>query len=68
MKLLLLFVFFSGVVLVIINELLAARDCSPEYRYLPRDLDDYLREAPFPSQEYAPLFRDNEVSRTTTAA
>jgi hypothetical protein len=39
-----MFVFFTGVTLVIANELL--NRCPPrvEYKYLPRELDLYLRE------------------------
>lgn len=39
-----MFVFFAGVVLVVANELLNRSPPRVEYRYLPRDLDLYLRE------------------------
>lgn len=63
MKLLLLFAFFAGVVLLVVNELLAMRPPRVEYRYLPKDLDDYLREAPSPGQSLAIMFKDAEVPR-----
>lgn len=54
-----LFVFFSGVVLLILNELVKSRtNVRVEYRYLPRDLDTYLREQPYPSIAYKDMFQN----------
>lgn len=36
----------AGALLVMANELAAVRRTRVEYRYLPRDLDTYLREEP----------------------
>ena len=63
MRVALLFVFFAGVILVVLNELIAARPPPVEYRYLPRDLDTYLREDPYASVAFEKMFRDPEVPR-----
>ena len=63
MKVALLFVFFAGVVLVVLNELIAARPPPVVYRYLPRDLDTYLREDPYASVTFERMFRDPQVWR-----
>jgi hypothetical protein len=39
-----MFLFFTGVTLVIANELLTRCPPRVEYKYLPRELDMYLRE------------------------
>lgn len=44
MRMCLMFLFFTGLTLVIANELLSKCPPRVEYRYLPRDLDLYLRE------------------------
>lgn len=44
MKSFLLFLFFSGVVMIMVNDLLKVPPPQIEYRYVPRDLDTYLRE------------------------
>lgn len=64
MRGLLLAVFFTGVVLVITNQLVKANAQPPriEYRYLPRDLDTYLREQPLASVQFQGMFRDEELS------
>ena len=47
MNALLLLVLFAGVILVMANELVNSRRApTVVYRYLPRDLDTYLREEP----------------------
>lgn len=57
MRLVLLLLVFAGVVMIMANELVNARN-SPAvvYRYLPRDLDTYLREEPFPSAVFADMW------------
>ena len=53
MKLFLLFTVFAGVVLIMANQLAAAnsRRHPIQYRYLPRDLDTYMRtETPVGAQ------------------
>jgi hypothetical protein len=49
MRILLLLLLFAGIVLVILNEKLTCNVPRVEYRYLPRDLDTYLRESKYPS-------------------
>jgi len=61
MRLLLLCLFFSGVILIVLNELLAARPRAVEYRYLPRDLDTYLRDEPYASVTYQAMFSEPDL-------
>ena len=42
----LLVVFFAGLVMVLANRSMDDRPDKVEYRYLPRDLDSYIREEP----------------------
>ena len=42
----LLVVFFAGLVMVLANRSMDERPDKIEYRYLPRDLDSYIREEP----------------------
>jgi hypothetical protein len=58
MNVVLLLLLFAGALLVMANELVAAR-AAPRvvYRYLPRDLDTYIREEPFASVTFGPLFQ-----------
>lgn len=62
MNAVLLLVIFAGVALVLANELVAAkRSRKIVYRYLPRDLDTYLREEPYASVTFDSMFRDEDV-------
>lgn len=64
MRGLLLAMFFAGVVLIIVNQLIKA-NAQPqrvEYRYLPRDLDTYLREQPLASVQFKGMFRDEDLA------
>lgn len=62
MNLVLLLLIFSGISLVLANELVAARRrTAVEYRYLPRDLDTYLREEPFASVTFNSMFNDENL-------
>ena len=58
----LLLLVFAGIMLVMANELVAART-RPRvvYRYLPRDLDDYLREQPLASATFDAMFNQDDV-------
>ena len=60
MRTLVVALFFTGVVLVVVNELVKARACGVqiEYRYLPRDLDTYLREAPKTGAVFRSMFTE----------
>lgn len=64
MRAFLLLLFFTGVVLVVTNELVKAHARPPrvEYRYLPRDLDTYLREQPVASVQFRGMFRDEDLA------
>lgn len=64
MRAFLLVVFFTGVVLVIVNQLVKAKDRPPqiEYRYLPRDLDTYLREQPLASVHFKSMFKEEDLA------
>jgi hypothetical protein len=44
MKLFLLFLFFTGVIMIMVNQLIVSNKTKVEYKYLQRDLDTYLRE------------------------
>lgn len=58
MKLLLLFLTFVGVALIMANQLVACsrRRRPVEYRYLPRELDRYIREQPLASANFRDMF------------
>lgn len=45
MRLLILCMLFTGVVLILVNELVRKPPRVIEFRYLPRPLDTYLRES-----------------------
>jgi len=64
MRAFLLVVFFTGIVLVIVNQLVKAKDRPPqiEYRYLPRDLDTYLREQPLASVHFKSMFKEEDLA------
>ena len=63
MKLFLLCLVFAGVVLMMANQLVACSQRRPvvEYRYLPRDLDTYLREQPMASARLRDMFTEETV-------
>lgn len=64
MRAFLIALFFTGVVLVILNQLVKAhaRPQRVEYRYLPRDLDTYLREQPMASTHFQGMFREEDLT------
>ena len=61
MKLFVLFVFFTGIIMILTNEFTYDRPARVEYRYLPRDLDDYIRTAPLPGNLFGPMFTEKDV-------
>jgi hypothetical protein len=63
MRAFLLTLFFAGIVLIVVNQLVKANAQPPrvEYRYLPRDLDTYLREQPEASTHFGAMFRDEDA-------
>jgi hypothetical protein len=50
------FLFFTGVVLVATNALTYDRPREIQYRYLPRDLDSYIRTEPYPSAIFGSMW------------
>jgi hypothetical protein len=54
----------GGVLLVVLNALLTRQSQPPkvEYRYLPRDLDTYLREQPLASVHFQGMFREEDLA------
>lgn len=59
---LVLLLIFAGIILVMANELVAARQHHRVvYKYLPRDLDTYLREEPRVSHTFKNMFDDDTV-------
>lgn len=67
MRVFLLFVFFTGVFLIVANQLVK-QTAGPtvEYRYLARDLDTYLREDPMASAQFSPMFTEEDPERRPT--
>lgn len=62
MNVLLLLVIFAGVILIMSNELVAARRQSKiVYRYLPRDLDTYIRQQPYASVTFKSMFQSDDM-------
>jgi len=61
MRLLLMFLFFTGIVLIIANQLITSNQTKTEYVYLPRDLDTYLREMPYATVVFGDLFSNGNV-------
>ena len=52
---------FVGIIMVMANEQTQTRPDKVVYRYLPRDLDDYIRTAPLASDMYSTMFSDKDV-------
>lgn len=64
MNLGLLLLLFAGVVLLMANEVVAARQQTRVvYRYLPRDLDTYLRTEPYASVTFDSLFNSDPPTK-----
>lgn len=61
MKSILLVALFTGIIMVVVNEFAATQPKVIEYRYLPRDLDDYIRTAPLASTVYSAMFDERDV-------
>ena len=51
-----LFLFFTGIILIVVNELTYTRPREIQYRYLPRDLDQFIRTEEFPSAIFGSLW------------
>jgi hypothetical protein len=63
MRAFLVAVFFTGVVLLVLNQVVRQNARPPRvvYRYLPRDLDTYLREQPLASAQFRGMFADEDA-------
>lgn len=63
MRAFLIALFFTGVILVILNALVktGARPPRVEYRYLPRDLETYLREQPLATLQFKSMFKEEDI-------
>ena len=55
----LLTLFFTGLLLVVANHLTYDRPVNIQYRYLPRDLDDYVRTEPRPSAVFGSMWESD---------
>lgn len=51
-----IFLFFTGIVLVAVNSLTYDRPVQIQYRYLPRDLDSFIRTEPYPSAIFGSMW------------
>jgi hypothetical protein len=50
------FLFFTGIILVAVNSLTYDRPVQIQYRYLPRDLDSFIRTEPYPSAIFGSMW------------
>jgi hypothetical protein len=64
-KLFFMFLVFTGIVLILANQLAACqrRPRPMDVQYVPRDLDTYLRTQPLASVEFGTMFRDGDLRR-----
>jgi hypothetical protein len=60
---LVLVLLFAGILMIVSNELAYDRPQKVTYRYLPRDLEEYLRTAPPVSTLYGSMFTEKDVLR-----
>jgi hypothetical protein len=58
MRIVVLFLVMSGIALLLLDELVNRQPPKIEYRYLPRDLDAYLRDIPYAVYDYSKIFDD----------
>ena len=52
----LLFLLFAGIIMVVTNSLTYDKPREIQYRYLPRDLDTYIRTEEFPSALFGSMW------------
>lgn len=65
---LLLLVVFAAIIMLMANELVAARQRTKTvYRYLPRDLDTYMRDEPLASATFKSMFEDDPAGCSVTS-
>jgi hypothetical protein len=65
MKLVVLFLLMFGIVLILLDEIVNRQPPRVEYKYIPRDLDMYLREIPFAVYDHSKIFEDAMALRST---
>ena len=58
-----LFLFFTGIILIVTNELTYNKPREIQYRYLPRDLDQFIRTEEFPSAIFGSMWGDPDTRR-----
>ena len=58
-----LFLFFTGIILIVVNELTYDRPREIQYRYLPRDLDQFIRTEEFPSAIFGSMWNVPDTRR-----
>lgn len=51
-----MFLLFAGIIMLVTNELAYNRPREVQYRYLPRDLDSFLRTEEFPSAIFGSMW------------
>lgn len=51
-----LFLMFAGIIMIVTNNLTYDRPREIQYRYLPRDLDTYIRTEEFPSALFGSMW------------
>lgn len=51
-----IFLLFAGIIMLVTNELTYNRPREIQYRYLPRDLDSFLRTEEFPSALFGSMW------------
>jgi hypothetical protein len=64
-KLFFMFLVFTGIVLILANQLVACqrRPRPLDVRYVPRDLDTYLRTQPLASVQFGDMFTEEDLRR-----
>lgn len=64
MRMFILCLLFTGIVLIISNELIRKPPRVIEYRHIPRDLDTYIRESTQASVIFADMIEDATADKT----
>lgn len=59
----LLVLLLVGAVMMLANRYVTDVPCKIEYRYLPRDLDTYVREIQGPATVFGAMFTEKDVIR-----
>ena len=59
----LLFLLFAGIIMIVTNQLTYNLPREIQYRYLPRDLDTYIRTEEFPSALFGSMWGSSDIRR-----